>query len=339
MPGTFLRVFKNGTMGALPNQQRKTDFENSHLEVRMFNVGDGEAMLLIFPDNRCWLVDGGSSKGKTQNKLLGERLAAYIMARNLVLEAVVPTHPHIDHVGAFEALLDAKPNLAPKLMLYRSEDDSWDVKGEYPVWLKGLQAELKKFKSQLGQVTLKDAHHKVTIGDDIEAHLFAGSGAGVYTSIFLQLRFRKARLLFTGDAYCPYEKDLLAEFGEEHFHADVLKVTHHGSSGGTATLVVDVAGPGVVIASDADDTGHILEADTLDRLGGRPGPRKIFETVLDGDIILRTDGKKYGSKGILYHVECESPGLFADDMKASILTPDEADDLRTSTLDPDCYGP
>ena len=60
----------------------------------------------------------------------------------------------------------------------------------------------------------------------------------------------------------------------EDFRADVLKVRHHGSSSGTARATVETVRPGIAIASTGDEAGHTLELDTLQRLGGRPGPAR-----------------------------------------------------------------
>ena len=75
--------------------------------------------------------------------------------------------------------------------------------------------------------------------------------------------------------------------GEEAFRADVLKVTHYGAISGTANWLVCTVKPGIAIASTAKDDGHRLEEDVLDRLGDRPGPRKVLETFVDGDISSR----------------------------------------------------
>ncbi len=72
MAGKFLRVLENHARRVLPGTARKSKFEKSHLEVRMFNVGDGEAILLVFPQKRAWLVDCGSGTGKTRNQTLAK---------------------------------------------------------------------------------------------------------------------------------------------------------------------------------------------------------------------------------------------------------------------------
>lgn len=173
----------------------------------------------------------------------------------------------------------------------------------------------------------------MNISGGVTAHLFAGSGDGPYTSIFVQIRYRDASLLFTGDAHCEYEMELLEAFGDQDFRANMLKVTHHGSSSGTATRVINAIRPGIAIASTGHDSG---QRDTLDRLGGHsglPGPgardvRSVFETVVDGDIILRTDGRPYLG-GLLYQVEFNSPGQFANDLGANIMSLEDVNDERT----------
>ena len=53
-----------------------------------------------------------------------------------------------------------------------------------------------------------------------------------------------------------------------------------------------------------------LVADTLERLGGRAGPRRVYETLVDGDTIIHTDGQTY-ENGILYEATFNDPGQFA----------------------------
>ena len=97
----------------------------------------------------------------------------------------------------------------------------------------------------------------------------------------------------------------------------MLKVTHHGASSGTANRLVCAVKPGIAIASTAVDDGHRLEEDVLGRLGGRPGPRKVLETLVDGDIIIRTDGQTRNG-GVLYHVDRKRPGQFGNLLGADI---------------------
>jgi competence protein ComEC len=280
----------------------------------MFNVGAGEAVLLVFPGRRAWLVEAGCNSSK-RNEDLAAQLLAYLKTNRLVLDSVVLSHAHSDHAGAVATILAAapSPNLAPEVTIYRRDHHLWrSTKG----WRKHLQDAIGNAGAAVSVVEWRHGHREISVSEDVTAHLFVGAGGDVYTSMFLQLRFHRAQLLFTGDAHCPYEQKLLDEFGEADFRADVLKVTHHGSSNGTAAGVVKHVKPGLAIASTGSDQHHTLELDTIERLGGLEGKREILETVTAGDIILRTDGRKY-LKGVLYQVDFDEPGQFVEALRVS----------------------
>lgn len=310
----FFKVKRGRIDHATPTQSRKASFDANHLEVRMFNVGAGEAALVVFPDGRVWMVDCGSGNHpKGDNKKLGRGIARYMAARGLTLAAMIATHPHIDHGGAFWWLLEEKPAVVKDLLFVRADED-WDI-GR--VWMTDLDIRL----TQMGiePILLVDSHRVVEIDDDVTAHLFAGHGASDYTSVWLHLRYKQTALLFTGDVKCGYEKLLLRLFPEYDFTSDVLKITHHGSSSGTSTALVGRVRQGISLASTTADHHHRLEADTLERVGGLGRPRRVFETVIDGDITLRTDGDSFGS-GVLYEAEFTRPGLFEAEIGATTVS-------------------
>jgi beta-lactamase superfamily II metal-dependent hydrolase len=171
------------------------------------------------------------------------------------------------------------------------------------------------------EVALVDQHLEVSITDDCVAHLFNGSGKSAYSSLFLHLRFGSAQLLFTGDARCSYESKLVKKYGAPDVRADVLKVTHHGASDGTAANVLADIKPSIAIASTTAEKHHRLEQDTLDRLRDTtPGTqRQILETALVGDIIIETDGRPFDD-GILYRVDSQAPGILAGPLGVTTTT-------------------
>jgi hypothetical protein len=92
------------------------------------------------------------------------------------------------------------------LTIYRSEHATWNPS---TAWIGDLNQAVAGLPVQVNVVPLANAHREVAVADGVTAHFFAGSGDGAYTSIFLQLRYHQARLLFTGDSHCGYERDLL----------------------------------------------------------------------------------------------------------------------------------
>lgn len=307
----YYQVLSDEARVVHPSQVRKDAFAENHLEIRMFHGGHGECILIVFPDNTCWLVDCGQGVGDTSNQTLAANVTTYLEKHDLHLDAIIPTHPHSDHAKAFTTILaDPSPNITNPLTIYRSNDPGWADPDRK--WLVPYRAAVASWGDDN---VLQDERFEVSIAPHITAQLFAGStGKRFYISMFLQLGFHGARILFTGDAYKPYEKDLRDGFGAEFFRADVLKVTHHGSEHGTDEGVLRDTHPGIAIASTGHDGGHRLEKITRKHIRAG-GPRvRVFETFRDQrqkknerDIILSTDGLPIDGAGILYRVRQVSP--------------------------------
>ena len=309
----FLRVVADGWQEVQPTPARQNAFDTRHLEVRMFHVGHGECILIVFPNNQAWLVDAGKGTHPSPNKTLAENLVTYIQNRGLFLEAIMPSHPHSDHAGAFETILAIdSARLANPMTVYRSNGRGWFATDRK--WIPRYNQAVAWWGDE---VVLEDERLEEPIAPNIVAHLFAGStGKKFYVSLFMQLRFHGARLLFTGDAYKSYERDLRDGFGTDFFQSDVLKVTHHGSEGGTDEGVLADIRPGIAIASTGSGSKHRLEAVTRRHITAR-GTR-IFETHKDEngqvdarDLLIETDGLPINGGGILYRVE-RVPQEFAD---------------------------
>lgn len=268
----------------------------------MLRVPEGEAILIVFPDQTAWLVDGGNTNRVADNANLATVLQAHLEGPpRLTLRACVASHSHIDHIGALETLLaSGSPALDPDgVRIYRGTG----------AWNRGA-AFLNRYHDMVSDEGLDErifaarTEEIVSIGDHTEAHFFVGTGTSAYASLWMRLRYKSALLLFTGDSHQPYERNLIRQFSAGHFRADVLKVTHHGSSSGTSEECVAATRPAFAITSSTQsDDDHRLEDDTRDRIIDVPDTRRrIFNTDDRGDIVLRTDGEAYGDGAILYQV-------------------------------------
>ena len=335
---TFLKVRPNAAGVADPSAARISAFHNEHLEIRMFYVGRGETNLIVFPDRRAWIVEVGSGNGWSDNNTLGALLANYLGQENLTLDAMVMAHAHKDHVGAVPALLEAGGYYyTSPLRLYRNRSTSWDrVRTDagnwswHDQWWRRVRQD-----GDVEDVPIGTEHIEVPISNGVEAHFFAAPTGDVYRSLFMHLRYHEARILLTGDAKCSYETRLINLYGQQDFQSDVLKVTHHGSSSGTGRVFVSTVAPGIAIASTGNTSSHFLEEDTLERLGGRPGPRSVYETLVDGDIIIRTDGRTF-EDGILYEATFDNPGEFTGTLGDVTLSLNAVNNDRGRTDDADC---
>lgn len=302
----YLRVIANKSIKATPSKARKKKVA-AGLQLRMFHVANGECILIVFPNKDAWLVDCGRTTRKKSNEKLAEDLIAYLEKNKLFLKVIISSHPHSDHARAITTLISLPTNsIANPVKIFRSNDQGW--KNTKPKWLKPYREAVASFADEV--VIKNDKKKKVTIANGVSAHLFAsGSKARKnYRSLFMQLRYHGAKLLFTGDAYKRYETAMLKTFGKNFFAADVLKITHHGSKGGTDKDVLAEIQPGIAIASTGKHKSHDLDPKTRQTITDHSREIRIFETARANngklsprDVVLDTDGKPIGGDGILYH--------------------------------------
>ena len=81
----WIQASENEYKSARPKTERKTSFGLEHLEVRMFRLSEGEAILIVFPGNTAWLVDGGNTNSESPNVALANALQEHLESRQLTL--------------------------------------------------------------------------------------------------------------------------------------------------------------------------------------------------------------------------------------------------------------
>jgi competence protein ComEC len=308
----YVGVSANTSVNLSPSKARKKKVA-AGLQIRMFHVGKGECVLIVFPNKDAWLIECGRTTGKKKNEKLADDMIDYLEKNKLFLKAIIPTHPHSDHARAITRLISVKTNsIENPVTIFRSNDQAW--KNKKSVWLKPYRDVVSSFADEV--VIKNNQKKRVRIADGITAHLFAAGGKTRknYRSLFVQLRYHDAKILFTGDAYKKYETAILKTFGKALLVADVLKVTHHGSKGGTDKDVLAQIRPGIATASTGKDKSHDLDPKTRETIENQGDKIKIFETARANsgklsarDIVINTDGKSIAGSGILYHARRLTP--------------------------------
>ena len=307
MSSHFFRVTDEGIEAVTVPDSTRNKLRADALEMFMFSVGEGEAIILK-RRGLATLIDGGAGGGS--NAPLGHFLYRWLLDHNLKLKAFDASHPHVDHLNAVTTLLQEGGDgiLAPGATFL----DNGEV---YGTTLKNtLVAELGRHN--LAVVHVKGGNNPTTfrLASSVTAKLFTyphSSHGTNYQSVFMAVKFRNARFLFTGDVYDEYEKHLLQSPNRDDLPAHVLKITHHGSSGGSCQEFVDHVKPRIAVASSTTDADHRLEQDVRGRLARYA---EVFDTATaNGDVVVRTDGKLQtieGKQGVLFEVETISPGLY-----------------------------
>lgn len=292
------------------------------LQVRVLDVGpvEGDSILIIAPTGKSVLIDAGDA-GK--GKVVLEALKQSKVER---LDYFIATHPHPDHIGAADEVLNAikvgtvidngvdlstpappapannnrgrKPPPPPAKRKAKTITSFYD---EYAAALKQNGAQHEKAepgkKYDLGGgafLTVLAPSEPFFTADQLKA----GGNEPNANSIVLRLDYGDFSMLFAGDAELQTEQRLLSK--DLDLKARIIKVAHHGSKYATTQDFLTRVHPEVAIISDGawNRYGHPAQV-TLDRI--KAASAKVYRTDLQGEITIKTKGKLESGK--LYEIK------------------------------------
>jgi len=261
--------------------------ERGKFELSAIDVGQGDSLLVGFPQGPLMLIDAGGipSFGRTKKPGIdiGEDVVSpYLWSRSIKrLDIVAMTHAHEDHMGGMSAVLR---NFRPRELWTGATQDS-------PEWRTVRET------AQHLHITIRQMQRgpPFAFGGTTLQVLAPGPGYAPDVtpknddSLVMRIRFGSTSFLLTGDMEKKIEREL-ADAGLLE-HDDVLKVAHHGSRTSSTAQLLDRERPafGIISAGFDNSYGHphplILRA--LD-------DRKIavFRTDELGLITVVSDGKR-----------------------------------------------
>ena len=208
--------------------------EPGTLEVTTIDVGQGDSILVSFPDGKLVLMDTGGLlelNGQHANLDIGEDVVApYLWTRGIHhLDVVAISHFHDDHSGGLKAILK---DFAVTELWTGAVPAIYKLPENIPI-RKLLRGDPFAFGGASVQVLAPSASYtpkKTPTNND---------------SLVLRLKHGRHSFLLTGDAEKQVEAQLL-----NTPRTDVLKVGHHGSKTSSTPAFLDALRPAFALISD-----------------------------------------------------------------------------------------
>jgi len=220
---------------ATPEQQTPTTTQNTgtlsgqNLTVHFLDVGQGDSVILTF-NGKAMLIDAGESDQR-------EVVTDYLKDQGIsTLEYVVATHPHSDHIGGMNDVLNN----------FKVEHF---IDSGYPHTSKTYENMLTTIDEK--NIPFRVAQASQTIDFDPAVDIEILNPAKTYSdelnenSVVLKVTYGDTSFLLMGDAGLETEERMM-KAGYD-LDSNILKVGHHASRSGSGASFISAVSPEVSV--------------------------------------------------------------------------------------------
>ena len=240
-------------------------------------MGQGDSALIVTPEGRQVLVDGGP-KGDSAIRVL----TGAMPRGDRSLDLVVMTHLDSDHSRGLLDVLD-RYKVGAVLAGTASPDAAM-----YAQWQAGLE------RNRLDVVSVHQGY-RLDLGSGVMAEVLnprPGTSDRVSANdgaLVLRVTYGDISFLLTADIEAESEAVLAA--GGTGIQSTVLKAAHHGSKTSSTTGFVDAVAPAAAVISvgESNSFGHPND-EVLGRLMRQTGIENLYRTDRNGQVEFVTDG-------------------------------------------------
>jgi competence protein ComEC len=273
----------------------------AQLHIYHFDVGNGDATLVVTPTKHTLLIDGGR-RGDGRAKVIPQLGALDIKT----LDYIVATHFDPDHTGGLQEVWET--------ISMSGDGAAYDRQRAWPNFVGGQNKKPPPLMPDSMLEFKQDPNLKV-ICVAVNGKVSGGIGAKGLAendensrSIALTIEYGKFRYFIGGDLTGEVESLVAGNTGK----VTVLRVNHHGSQTSSTQKFLDALAPKVAIISvgtgGMNKEYHFPSGAALNRLLALKGLEKIYMTtsgetkdgpaskdkieVVNGDIEIATDGQE-----------------------------------------------
>ena len=244
----------------------------NEVQFHFIDVGQGDAALIRTADGDV-LIDAGTGKSEDQLKAYLDNLGVKD------IEYAVFTHPHEDHIGGADMVLD-EYNVKRVIL-----PDSTHTSQTYAKMMDAIEAENCEVIEAVPDYVFKVGELTCTVLAPLDAYDDFNN-----VSVVIRVDYGETSVLFTGDAEVDSEQDMLERYGHTGLlDCDLIKVGHHGSDTSSSEAFLKAVTPdfGVISCGTGNTYGHPIQS-ILARYESLNVT--LFRTDLEGSIVFTTTG-------------------------------------------------
>ncbi len=258
-------------------------FNNQQLmEVTYIDVGQGDCALVITPEGKTVLIDGG---GNINNPgAVGDYiLLPYLKSQGINnIDVMISSHPHDDHIDGLISVLE---NMPVDCLLYGDNFIN-----------SATQQELLDLAAESGTKLMPvDAGDCYDIEDDISINVYLPQAGQLIKeadanngSLLFKLSYKQIDFLFTGDND-EIDPSILSKSALD---AEIVKLPHHGSSNAfDEEFYQELTAEAVIISVGADNSYGHPSAKVVEywQMAGVP----LYRTDIDGAVTVYSNGQQW----------------------------------------------
>ncbi|MCQ2465145.1 MAG: MBL fold metallo-hydrolase [Oscillospiraceae bacterium] len=256
---------------------REPSFTEAGLSVHFIDVGQGDSTLIVSGEYSV-LIDAGEKES-------GQTVVSYLASQNISkLDYIIATHPHSDHTGGIEDILE---NFETGTVIVPHFSEEGKDEEDLYTW-KALKKTLENADADVCEAY---PGMKLNLG---VSELVILAPLGEYEnpnncSVVSELVHEDNIFLFPGDAESESEAEMLSHGVLDDI--DVLKAGHHGSSTSSGGEFLEIVKPEYAVVSCGTGNSYNHPSESVMQRFGKSGVQ-IFRTDLQGSIVAESDGKK-----------------------------------------------
>lgn len=262
-------------------------FIPKNLKIHFVDVGQGDCTLIITPNNKTILIDGGGQENPLSDFNVGKSiLMPYLLDRKIyVIDYVIFSHMDSDHA---QGLLYILENMKVKNVVIGKQYEKSSNYEKFTEIVKQKKFNIKSVNAG-DRINIEKKLYFDVLWPD-ENNMISQNSIN-NNSLVCKLVYKNFSMLFTGDIEEIAEKAILNLYKnrQDSLNAEFLKVAHHGSKTSSTLDFLTAVKPNFALigVGKNNNFGHPsnLTLDHLEKL-----KCQIYRTDEMGEISIKSNG-------------------------------------------------